>query len=605
MINTGALVAYKGKAAVVAFSGDRLELALEGGDAVKVREKDIVFLHPGPLAEPPAPRDGGDFETARQMIAGETVEIRAACELVFGEYAAGTALACWNAALDGSLFRAEGDRIVALTDEEREREASRRARKEGEAAEREAFIARAKRGVAGSGDERFLGEIESLALGKIVKSRIAAEIGLSETPEAAHAFLVCVGRWTATFNPWPLRSGLPLKAPVLPLGSDDDDGRLDFTGFASYAIDNAWSRDPDDAIAFEDGAVFVSIADPASVVTPGSSADAEAADRSGTLYLPELTVPMLPDEALPRFGLGLSEVSRALSFRIELDDSGAIGGIGIFPSFVRVERHSYESAMELLPGPLDGLDRVATLRARLRAAAGAIDIDIPEVRIWVADGVPAVEPVPHARSGAIVREMMVLCGEAAARWAFERGIPFPYYGQEAPQIRERLPSGLAGEFAKRKLMKAGSAGTHPSAHRGLGLSFYAQATSPLRRYGDLLAHQQLRAALAGRQPLDEDELASRLGRALAALALNRQAERASELHWTLAWLAARPGWEGDGVVTGSGGGLSSVYIPDLGLETRIKAGELEDNASVRMKCTGVDIPRRDARWSTARAAAHP
>ncbi len=601
MIRTGALVAYKGKAALVTGSGDKLDLAIEGGTAAKVREKDVILLHAGPVAKLPAPRQGGDFETARQMIPGERAELSAVCELVFGEYAPDAALACWLAALEGSLFRVDGDGLVALNDEERDREAGRRARKEGEAAEREAFVARAKAAKLEPGDERLSGELEAFALCKAAKSRLATEIGLSETPEAVHAFLLRAGVWPRHYNPWPQRSGLPLKAPAIELGPDDDEGRVDLTGFVSYAIDNAWSRDPDDAVAFADGFVVVSIADPASAVTPGCPVDREAADRSGTLYLPEATVPMLPDEALPRFGLGLSDVSRALSFRIAVSETGAVESVDIVPSFVRVERHSYESALPLLDGPLADLARIAGLRRAYRAGAGAIDIDIPEVRVHVTDGVPAIDTPSRVPSSDLVREMMMLCGEAAARWAFERRLPFPYYGQEAPQTRENLPSGLAGEFAKRRLMKAGSGSSQPSAHRGLGLSFYAQVTSPLRRYADLLAHQQIRAALAGRTPRDESSVTEGLGRALAAGSANRQAERASELHWTLAWLDARPGWTGDAVVVGSGGGFASVFLPEIGLETRVRAGDPELNAVLRLRCTGVDLPKQESRWEPVTA----
>ena len=145
-------------------------------------------------------------------------------------------------------------------------------------------------------------------------------------------------------------------------------------------------------------------------------------------------------------------------------------------------------------------------------------------------------------------------------------------------------------------MRGGMAGTLPRAHRGLGVSFYAQATSPLRRYADLLAHRQIRAALAGRPPLPADEVSERLARAAAAGALLRQAERASEAHWTLAWLAARPGIELDGVVVGSGSWGLSAFIPAIGLETRVKGTELGLNAAVRLRLSGVDLPKREARF---------
>jgi exoribonuclease-2 len=289
---------------------------------------------------------------------------------------------------------------------------------------------------------------------------------------------------------------------------------------------------------------------------------------------------------------------------VALGADGAVASVEIVPSFVAVRRASYQQADGLLgSGPLAALDAVARTREAYRAAGGAVDIDIPETRVWVdrssGKPEPRVESPPKARSQTLVRELMVLGGEAAARWAFERDLPFPYYSQEAPSDSGGLPEGLAGEFAKRRLMRGGMAGTLPRAHRGLGVSFYAQATSPLRRYADLLAHRQIRAALGGRDPLPADEVSERLARAAAAGALLRQAERASEAHWTLAWLADRPGVELDGVVVGLGSWGLAVFVPAIGLETRVKGPELALNAAVRLKLVGVDLPKRDARFSLA------
>ena len=601
MIPNGALVLFKGKPAVARNVGDKLELTLAESPALRVRPKDVELLHPGPVSGIPEPRPNGDFETAWEMSQGETLTLEGLCELVFGCGGPGEALACRLEALDGLRFRVEEGvpGLRSIPRDERDKESARRARKEGEAAEREDFLARARQGRFETGDERFLGEVEAFALGATQKARILGDLGLSEKPEAVHAWLLKTGRWTDAVNPWPARLGAALKAPVLDLGEDDDSGRRDLTGMEAWAIDNAWSRDPDDAVSYDGRDVWVHVADPASAVLPGSPADLEAADRASTLYLPEGSCPMLPDSALDRFGLGLSEVSRALSIRISVGEDGSIREAEILPSFVKVARLSYGQADPLLAeGALAALDRIAHLRHAARIAAGAVDIDIPEVRVWVDGGEPRVDEIPAYRSSSVVRELMVLAGEAAARWAFERSLPFPYYSQEAPQDSASVPPGLAGEFAKRRLMKAGMAGPQPRAHRGLGVPFYAQFTSPLRRYSDLLAHHQARASLAARKPLAEDEISALLGRAAAAAGQLRQAERASQLHWTLVRLARDPGWTGSGIVVGAGNGYATVYIPSLGLETRIRLAQAELNDEIALRLTGTDLARQEARFDT-------
>ncbi|MGD9940623.1 MAG: ribonuclease catalytic domain-containing protein [Clostridia bacterium] len=605
MIPTGAIVFFKGKPAISTRDGDRLVLDIQGSQSARVRDKDVELIHPGPYQKLPAPAGAGDFETAWEMTAGTEVGLAELAELVFGVDGAAERLACRQAAMDGELFRMEGTRIMALNAEERDRLADRRLKKETEASDRAAFIARAKKANLEPGDERFWGEVEAFALGKTQKSKMAVDIGLGESMESAHAWLLRAGLWTPGINPHPSRADHPSKAPELELGDDDDSGRIDLSAMQAWAIDNAWSHDPDDAISWDGKAVWVHVADPASVICPGSRADIEASDRSATLYLPEGTIPMLPDAALDRFGLGLSERSRALSIRIAVDEAGLISDVAISPSFVRVTRLSYaEADTALESGPLAELAGLAVIRSAYRHKAGAVDINIPEVRVWVRDGVPHIDSIPDFRSSSVVREMMVLAGEAVARWAFDRSLPFPYYSQEAPGSRDELPVGLAGEFAKRRLMRAGMAGAQPRAHQGLGVTMYAQSTSPLRRYGDLLGHQQIRAWLAkeaGRQaspPLPADELSMRLAKAAAALSAVRKAERSSQAHWTLVWLLEHPDWTGEGIVVQTGQD-TVFYIPSLGYETRIKGGELGLNQSVSLRCLKVDLPRLEAFFALA------
>jgi exoribonuclease II len=650
MIRAQSLALYKNRPALVLELRDRIEIRLEDGSSLRVRDKDLVLLHEGPVKEVPEPAEGGDFETARKMLEGPEAAATPwteLAELVFGESTPAQALACWLEATKGLLFRLEEGLPLPLSDEAVAKEAQKRARKEGEAAGKAAFLERAaairasRKGRGRSearelsfeeGDTRFLAEIEALAFGKSAKSRTCSELGLSETPEAAQAFLMAVGLWDESVNPHPARAGCPLVAPRTELDPALDDlPRVDLTGLESWAIDNAWSQDPDDAVAWDGRSAWVHVADPASAILPDSAADREALARGSTLYLPELTAPMLPDEALERFGLGLGEadgrglppVSPALSFRIDLAEDGSISGVEAMASTVRVRRCSYGEADALMDaGRAPGLSALAGLaagRKARRVANGAIEIDIPEVRVSVTGGPPGaprdreilIERIPEDRSSGVVRELMLLAGEAAARWAFERRLAFPFYGQEAPSDMNDVargeglrlgPKSLAAQFARRRLMRGGMWGPGPSAHRGLGLPFYAQVTSPLRRYQDLLGHMQLRAYLAGRPCLDADEVSRRCALAQAASAATRTAERASHAHWKAAFLARNPGWAGEAILVGGGGaGAWQAYLPELGLEARLKLGPDRGlDEAVKVVLSRVDLASLDSSFEEAR-----
>ena len=101
------------------------------------------------------------------------------------------------------------------------------------------------------------------------------------------------------------------------------------------------------------------------------------------------------------------------------------------------------------------------------------------------------------------------------------------------------------------------------------MDVYTQSTSPLRRYLDLVSHQQLRAYLRGEALLDAGAVMERVGAAAAVTGSVRRAERFSITHWTLTYLLQHPDWRGEGVIVDKRGARVLVLIPTLGLETQI------------------------------------
>jgi len=114
-------------------------------------------------------------------------------------------------------------------------------------------------------------------------------------------------------------------------------------------------------------------------------------------------------------------------------------------------------------------------------------------------------------SDAIVRESMLLACEISAKWASQRNVPLMYRG-----IVDDVTYGDRGKFEREVLRPAmdeyGSppmwAGleytsylgvaitkTKPIPHVALGLHQYTKTTSPLRRYGDMIAHWQIEATI--------------------------------------------------------------------------------------------------------------
>jgi len=404
-----------------------------------------------------------------------------------------------------------------------------------------------------------------------------------------------LGYWDDMVNPYPRRCGVALSTPALDLPDLPDESRLDLTGLSTFAIDDAGNPDPDDALSLDGDWLWVHVADVAALVAPDSAADQEARARGATLYLPETTLPMLPEPAIQRLGLGLTEISPALSFGLRLDADDVVAEVRIAPSWVRVQRLSYEAVEERLEEePFCYLHRIAQRHQAHRRANGAITIDLPEVKLRVSEGRVLIEPLPRLRSRLLVTEAMVMAGEAAARFALEHELPFPFATQEVAETPDREPVGLAAMYALRRSLRPRQYRSQPGPHGGLGLEVYTQVTSPLRRYLDLVAHQQLRAFLRGSERLDAQALVARVGAAETAAAGVRRAERLSRLHWTLVYLQRHPGWRGEGVLVEKRLPRGMVLIPALALETRVKVtGDMEPDSVLPLRLTGVGLPERE------------
>ena len=595
-LRSGSLVLYKGRPAFIRWARKRLQIELDGGETLKVRPKDVVLLHPGPIGsvDELGPCTG-EVETAWELLAGEATTLAELAELAYGEYTPDTAWAAWQLVEDGLYFQGTPEEIVARSSEQLSQErATREARAAGEQA-RAAFMERVRAGRVLPEDGKYLRRVEDVALARRTKSRLLRELGRKETAENAHALLLALGTWDQTVDPYPQRLGLPTHEVELPLPDLPEEERADLTYLPAFAIDDEGNEEPDDALSLEGDRLWVHVADVAALVPPDSAADLEARARGATLYLPEGAVPMLPWEAIQRLGLGLSEVSPALSFGLNLTPGGEISGVEVLPSWVRVTRLTYQEAEARLDEePFCDLYRLAQAHRARREGRGAISIDLPEVRIRVTDGEVLIQPVPPLRSRELVTEAMLMAGEAVAHLAIEVGMPIPFTTQDPPETEER-PEDLAGMYDLRRFLRPSEQSSMPGPHAGLGLEVYVQATSPLRRYLDLVVHQQLRAHLKGEGLLGTQEVLERIGATAAVAGSVRQAERLARRHWTLVYLMQRPSWRGKGILVDKRGRRGTVLIPELDLEPRVQLGrDLALNSQVAVALRGVDLAALEA-----------
>jgi exoribonuclease-2 len=591
-----ALVLYKTRPARVTALSDKVEIELEGGKSKRVRDKDVQLLHPGPLpglkglAEQEV-----DIREAWELLDGEATSFADLLGLVFDEATPSEAWSLWRTLADGLLFSGDPAALQPKTASEVAEEGSRRAAKAAEEAAWNSFLARLEARTILEEDRSRLLEVEKVCHGDFQTSHILSTLGIEASPENAWRFLVDVGYWPVDYNPHPGRLGVGLDSPALPLGSLPEEARLDLTRLDAWAIDDEGSQDPDDAISLDAGLVWVHIADVAALVAAEGELELEARSRGSNLYLPEGVSFMLPPELTDRLALGFTEESPALSVGFRLSADGVPEDIQIVQSRIRAKRLSYAEANRLLDAePFASLHALAERYRVRRLAAGAVTLELPEVSVRLREGRPEIKAYEPLASREMVSNLMLMAGEAIAIHARSQGLPLAYAIQPPPEeLRE--PKTLAEMYGYRRFFKPSRSSVEPGSHAGLGLEGYTRATSPLRRYQDLLVHQQVRALLHGHEPLTTDELGLRLALADEGAGRRRRLERLSNLHWKLVWLMQHQDWRGLGVVVDMDERKTTLLIPELAMETRIRTREgLKLDDELRLKTREVNLAEQNA-----------
>jgi len=130
-----------------------------------------------------------------------------------------------------------------------------------------------------------------------------------------------------------------------------------------------------------------------------------------------------------------------------------------------------------------------------RIDQGALNLSLPELEVRLGEHnaftLELVEQETPARL--IIAEFMILYNWLAAKFCMESQIPILFRSQSGPS--EKLPLDEKGYlyyvFQQRRKLSPLSIQTEPGPHSGLGVDVYIHATSPIRRYLDLVNQRQL------------------------------------------------------------------------------------------------------------------
>ena len=336
----------------------------------------------------------------------------------------------------------------------------------------------------------------------------------------------------------------------------------------AYSIDDSQTTEIDDALSVQGlgtGTVTlgIHIAAPGLAIVPGTPLDQLGRNRLSTVYMPGYKITMLPDEVVQTYTLDEGRANPAVSLYVTIQEdtleiTGTETRLERVPVAVNLRHDQLDHIVteawltdpsiqiENTPTPLldlrtelSFLYRLAQqLKARREVVRGKPETFNRPDYTFRLQGNEGREPdgseqvsIGTRKRGApldlIVAEAAIVANSTWGAWLAEMGVPGIYRSQASllPGVKVRM-------------------GTKALPHAGIGVKSYAWATSPLRRYVDLVNQWQIiacarhgkTAALAAPFKPKDAELFSIISAFDAAYSAYNGYQGGMERFWTLKYL---------------------------------------------------------------------
>jgi ribonuclease R len=338
-----------------------------------------------------------------------------------------------------------------------------------------------------------------------------------------------------------------IKNELKLVNASDINKRTDIKSIPFVTIDGDDAKDFDDAVFAEKThdnmwRILVSIADVSHFVKLDSNLDKEAKERGNSVYLPNLVIPMLPEELSNDLCSLKPNVDRlCLTVEIILNNDGKKLSHKFFRSIINSQKRlTYREVENIINNKtpytdydnkvievIESLYEVYLILQKLREQRGALNLDLPEKKILFDDKnwPTEVKKVYGLKSNKIIEELMILANVCAAEEIQKYNSESIYRIHEPPSpekykslidlIGKPLANNLIGkiphpslmnkileqtketpdyEMINQSILRSQSQAKYNNinkSHFGLALKNYVHFTSPIRRYADLLIHRQI------------------------------------------------------------------------------------------------------------------
>jgi exoribonuclease-2 len=360
-----------------------------------------------------------------------------------------------------------------------------------------------------------------------------------------------------------------------------DDRRKDLTSLPIMTIDGQGTLDFDDALSIEDyGNYFrlgVHIVDVGNFIRKGDLIDQEAQVRGSSIYMPDHKISMLPSSLAEGLcSLKADKIRPAISTMINLSHTGEIIDYDIIPSLIKVKQQLTYYDVNIVADEnkeMMILRDIAEKFRKNRLDAGAVQIITPEINVWVNDDREvSVSKINRESPGRmLVSELMIMANWLMAKFLAENNMPAIFRSQ--PEPRERLYKGDEGSifqnWMQRKLISRFVLSHLSDWHSGLGLEAYVTATSPIRKYFDLVTQRQVRAVLGLEQAYSAEEVDKIIQLLEIPMSHVARIQIARHRYWLLKHLEKRVGQKDEAIVLYKRRNGYQILLPEYMIECEL------------------------------------